>query len=166
MWLEPNTKFAHMGIWVHILGLLVLLLWRNVLHSLKMSAFSLMHLPMPSCLLNINTLEHLASRIFLFSPDKHTNCAIFPKLKKKKFYIDPAHSTGSYPIYLCTSLQKNTSKYILPSNTGVHSHCSPFRLLASFSTVSFVLSLTLTCFWLLLTDCFFLVALVDSSIPP
>lgn len=164
MWLEPNTKFAHMGIWVHILGLLILLLWMNVLHSLKMSAFSLMHLPMPSCLLNINTLEHLASRIFLFSPNKHTNYAIFPQLKKN-LILTLLTLLALIPS-ISTSLQKNTSKYILPSNTRVHSHCSPFRLLASFSTVSFVLSLALTCSWLLLTDCFFLVALVGSSIPP
>lgn len=64
-----------------------LLLWMNILHSLKISAFSLMHLPMPSYLLNINIVEHLASWIFLFSPDKHTNYAIFPQLKKKKNLI-------------------------------------------------------------------------------
>ena len=61
-----------------------LLLWMNILHSLKILAFSLMHLPMPSYLLNINIVEHPASWIFLFSPDKHTNYAIFPQLKKKK----------------------------------------------------------------------------------
>lgn len=64
-----------------------LLLWMNILHSLKISAFSLMHLSMPSYLLNINIVEHLASWIFLFSPDKHTNYAIFPQLKKKKNLI-------------------------------------------------------------------------------
>lgn len=103
-----------------------LLLWMNILHSLKISAFSLMHLPMPSYLLNINIVEHLASWIFLFSPDKHTNYAIFPQLKKKKILYWPYSLYWLYPIYLCSSLQKNTSKYILPSNTKVHSHCSPF----------------------------------------
>lgn len=134
MWLEPNTKFTHMGC-IHILGLLFffLLLWVNILHSLKMSAFSLMHFPMPSYLLNINIVECLASWMFLFSPDKHTNCAIFPQLKKKKSYIDLTHSAGFYSIYLCSSLQKNTSKYILRSNAKVHLTVHLFWLVASLA---------------------------------
>ena len=124
-----------------------LLLWMNILHSLKISAFSLMHLSMPSYLLNINIVEHLASWIFLFSPDKHTNYAIFPQLKKKKSYIDPTHSTGFIPSIsapLCRKTLQSIS-YHPTLKSILIAHLS--WLLASFSTVSFTcfLSLALTC---------------------
>ena len=162
MWLEPNTKFTHMDS-VHILGLLFfLLLWMNILHSLKILAFSLMHLPMPSYLLNINIVEHPASWIFLFSPDKPTNYVIFPQLKKKKkkSYIDPTHSTGFIPSISAPLCRKTLQSIFYHPKLKSILIAHLFWLLASFSTVSFTcfLSLALTCSWFLLT--FF------SPVPP
>lgn len=124
-----------------------------------MSAFSLMHLPMPSYLLNINIVEGLASLDLLIFSDKHTNCATFPQLKKKKKKKNLILTLLTLLAFI-PSISAPLCRKTLQS-ISYHQH---FKSISPFCTTSSIINtVSLTCFFPLALPCsgFFLL-----TVPP